>query len=106
MKVILPYKQKGVPVEPRPPRQPKDKYDLLTMKVGEARFWYGLTQQQISPYQTYFKRRGLGVWRTRKDMRDNREGVEITRIEDNTKLNGAASASARKTCSQSEHGGK
>lgn len=81
MKTIQPYKQKGVPVEPRPPRQPKDRYDLLPMKEGEALFWYGVTQQQLSPYTCYFKKRGYGRWKLRKDVRDGRNGVEVTRVE-------------------------
>lgn len=72
------------------------------MKPKEEKFFYGVTQQQISPYTTYYKRRGKGVWKLHKAEKDNRAGVtiECVSIGDNTNLNCDASASIPKPCSQ------
>lgn len=86
---IKPYVERPVSAPDKPSKKPRDRYQLLSMEVGESgrKFWYGKTQQEISPYCTYFKKRGLGVWKLEKGEKDGRSGVYVVRI--NTPMKGA-----------------
>lgn len=56
------------------------KYKLGEFEVGECRFWYGVTQQDVSPY-CYYQRRFGKKFKTHKDSRDNRDGVTVERVQ-------------------------
>jgi hypothetical protein len=57
----------------------KDKYGLASMEIGESVFHYGAKQNEVSPYCSYYRRRGRRFV-TSKGEQDNRQGVTIMRL--------------------------
>ena len=71
------FQGRGVPKD----RRYGDSLGLRSLPVGETIVMWGWDQKDICATTTYYKKRGYGIWKTKRGHKNGRVVTEVRRVE-------------------------